>query len=52
MNEVASAALMGMIDRAYAAALDADKWPDFLRAVSVHFQDASTVLWHTDKNDI
>jgi hypothetical protein len=51
MDEASAAALVGMIDHVYAAALDAERWGDFLKSVSGHFRNASTILWHTDQND-
>ena len=51
MDEASAAALVGMIDHVYAAALDAERWGDFLNSVSGHFRNASTIIWHTDQND-
>ena len=51
MLDGASTSVIGMIDQVYAAALDQTKWPDLLSAISGQFRDASTLLWHTDRND-
>jgi DNA-binding CsgD family transcriptional regulator len=50
MDEASAAALVEMIDHAYASTLDPARWSAFLKAVSRHFRDASTLLWHTDRN--
>jgi hypothetical protein len=51
MDKVYSAALVEMIDHVYAAALEPERWSEFLKTVSGHFRDASTILWHTDDRD-
>jgi DNA-binding CsgD family transcriptional regulator len=51
MNEATSAALVEMIDHVYAATINPERWSEFLKVVSGHFRDASTILWHTDHND-
>jgi DNA-binding CsgD family transcriptional regulator len=52
MEDVVSTPLVCLIEHAYDAALDAEKWPEFLKLVSEHFRDASTILWHTDGRDV
>ena len=40
---------VGMIDQAYAAALEPTLWQDFTLSVSEHFRDGSTILWHANQ---
>jgi DNA-binding CsgD family transcriptional regulator len=42
-------ALVGMIERVYAAALDPAHWRDFANSVGEHFRDGSTMLWHANQ---
>ncbi len=42
-------ALVGMIEQAYAAALDPAHWQDFTGSVGKHFRDGSTILWHANQ---
>jgi hypothetical protein len=42
-------ALVGMIERVYAAALDPARWRDFTNSVGEHFRDGSTMLWHANQ---
>jgi DNA-binding CsgD family transcriptional regulator len=42
-------ALVGMIEQAYAAALDPAHWQDFTNSVGEHFRDGSTMLWHANQ---
>jgi DNA-binding CsgD family transcriptional regulator len=51
MEEASADALVAMINHVYAASLDGARWDDFLKSVSGHFRDASTILWHTNHHD-
>jgi hypothetical protein len=42
-------ALVGMIEQAYAAALDPAHWQDFTNSVGKHFRDGSTIFWHANQ---
>ena len=42
-------ALVGMIEQAYAAALDPAHWQEFTSSVGTHFRDGSTILWHANQ---
>jgi DNA-binding CsgD family transcriptional regulator len=42
-------ALVGMIEQAYAAALDPARWQGFTNSVGEHFRDGSTIFWHANK---
>jgi DNA-binding CsgD family transcriptional regulator len=42
-------ALVGMIEQAYAAALDPAHWQDFTSSVGRHFRDGSTIFWHANQ---
>jgi DNA-binding CsgD family transcriptional regulator len=49
MTPSSADALAGMIEQAYAAALDPPNWREFTNSVSEHFRDGSTILWHANQ---